>query len=65
MNSETYVKLAAEAIGLPIPEEYLAGTVLNFERAAGMAAQIMEFPLPMDVEPAHVFSHEKVGHEQR
>jgi hypothetical protein len=52
MDNETYVKLAAEAVGLPIPPEYLAGTVLNFQRSAALAKLLMEFPLPPDVEPA-------------
>lgn len=55
MDHESYVKLAAEVIGLPIPGEYLAGTVLNFERSALLARQVMEFPLPADVEAAPVF----------
>jgi hypothetical protein len=55
VDSETYVKLAAEAIGLPIPQPYLAGTVLNFERSAALARLIMDFPLPAEVEPAPVF----------
>jgi hypothetical protein len=55
MDNETYVKLAAEAIGLPIPEPYLAGTVLNFERSAALARLLMDFPLPPELEPAYVF----------
>ena len=55
MDNLTYVKLAAEAIGLPIPPEYLAGTLLNFERSAALAKQVMEFPLPPDIQPAPVF----------
>lgn len=55
MDTETYVKLAAELVGLPIPDEYRAGTLLNFERSAALAAQLMEFPLPPEVQPAPVF----------
>jgi hypothetical protein len=55
MDNQTYVKLAAEAIDLPIPPEYLAGTLLNFERSAALAKQVMEFPLPPDIQPAPVF----------
>jgi len=55
MDSETYVKAAAEAIGLPIPPQYWAGTLLNFERSAALAKQVMEFPLPSDIQPAPVF----------
>ncbi len=55
MDTETYVKLAAELVSLPIPDEYRAGTLLNFERSAALAAQLMEFPLPPEVQPAPVF----------
>ena len=55
MDSEAYVELAAAAIGLPIPPQYLAGTALNFERSAAFARLVMDFPLPPEVEPAPVF----------
>lgn len=55
MDHESYVKLAAEVVGLPIPDEYLAGTVLNFERSVVLARQVTDFPLPADVEAAPVF----------
>jgi len=55
MDNEAYVKAAAEAIGLPIPAEYFAGTVANFERSAALAKQVMEFPLPPEIQPAPVF----------
>jgi hypothetical protein len=52
MDTEAYVKVAAEAIDLPIPRERLAGTVLNFERAAALARLLMEFELPFESQPA-------------
>ena len=55
MDNETYLKLAAELVGLPIPEEYWAGTRLNFERSAALAAQLMDFPMPPEVQPAPIF----------
>lgn len=55
MDNEAYVKVTAEAVGLSIPEEYLAGTVANFERSAALAKQVMEFPLPPEIQPAAVF----------
>lgn len=55
MDEESYVKAAAEAVGLPIAPEYLAGTVLNFQRSAALAKLVMDFPLPLEVEPAPVF----------
>ena len=55
MATEEYVKATAEAVGLPIPPEYLAGTVANFERSAALAKILMDFPLPIDVQPAPQF----------
>jgi hypothetical protein len=55
MDNQTYLKLAAELVGLPIPDEYWAGTILNFERSAALAAQLMDFPLPPEVQLAPVF----------
>jgi hypothetical protein len=55
MDSETYVKLAAEAIDLRIPPERLAGTVLNFERSAALAKVLMEFDLPFESQPAPLY----------
>jgi hypothetical protein len=55
MDTETYVKLAAEAIDLHIPPERLAGTVLNFERSAALAKLLMEFDLPFESQPAPLY----------
>jgi hypothetical protein len=55
MDIESHVKLTAEAIGLGIPPQYLAGVVANFKRSADMAAHVMAFPLPTEVEPAPVY----------
>ncbi len=65
MDSETYVKLTAQVLGLPIPPEYLSGTVANFARVATMAAQVLEFPLQPDIEPACIFSLEHVPAQPR
>ena len=51
MDTESYVKLAAEAIDLRIPSERLAGTVLQFERSAALAQLVMEFDLPFESQP--------------
>jgi len=53
--AEAYVKTVAAAVGLTIPPEYLPGTVLNLTRSAALAAQLFDFPLPSDVEPAAVY----------
>jgi hypothetical protein len=55
MASEEYVKELAATVALPIPGEYLAGVVLNFERSAALAKVLMDFPLPMDVHPAPIY----------
>ena len=55
MDTETYVKLAAEAIDLRIPPERLAGTVLQFERSAALAQLLMEFELPFESQPASLY----------
>jgi len=54
-ETEDYVKAVAAAVGLPIPAEYLAGTVANFERTATLARMLMDFPLPADVHPAPTY----------
>jgi hypothetical protein len=54
-DAEVYVTAAAKAIDLPIPPEYLPGAVLNFERSAALAKQLMDFPLPPGTEPAPVY----------
>jgi hypothetical protein len=55
VDPETYVDAAAALIGLPIDPAHRPGVVLNLERIAQMAALVMEFPLPEDIEPAPVF----------
>ena len=52
MATEDLVKATAEAVALPIPPEYFAGVVMNFERSAALAKILLDFPLPMDVHPA-------------
>ena len=54
-NAEAYVDAAAALIGLPIDPAHRPGVVLNMERIAQMAALVMEFPLPDEIEPAPVF----------
>ncbi len=50
-----YVKQTAELMGLKLTPEYLPGVVDNFERLTEIAALVMEFDLPKDLEPAHTF----------
>ena len=54
-DAEAFVDAAAALIGLPIDPAHRPGVVLNMERIAQMAALVMEFPLPDEIEPAPVF----------
>jgi hypothetical protein len=56
---EQYVDAAAEVVGLPIPADCRAGVIANFQRIAGLAANVTAFEVPLEVEPAPVFSHAK------
>ena len=48
---ERYVKAAAAALELPIAPAHLPGVIVNFERLAGIAALVNDFPLGPDDEP--------------
>ena len=50
-----YVDQAAAIAGLPIPPEYHASVVDNFARIAAIAQQVLEFPLPEELDAAPVF----------
>ena len=52
------VDAQSAVVGLPIPASHRAGVILNMERIAQMAALVTSSPLPPEVEPAPVFSHE-------
>jgi hypothetical protein len=54
-DAAAYVDATAALIGLPIDPAHRPGVILNMERIAEMAAMVMEFPLPDEVEPAPVF----------
>lgn len=54
-ETEKYVRAVAAAVSLPIPEEYVPGTVANFERSQALAKALMDFPLSMDVHPAPTY----------
>jgi ketosteroid isomerase-like protein len=51
-----YADQAAAALGLTIAPAHRAGVAQNLERAAAIAAPLLAFPLPDDLEPAHVFT---------
>ena len=50
-----YVDAAAALIGLPIDPAHRPGVILNMQRIGDMAALVMAFPLPDEMEPAPVF----------
>ena len=54
-DAAAYVDAAADLIGLPLDPAHRPGVILNMQRIAEMAALVMAFPLPDDVEPAPVF----------
>lgn len=54
-DSEAYVDVAAQLIGLSIDPAHRPGVVLNFGRIAEMAALVMVFPLGDESEPAAVY----------
>ena len=53
---DAYVDAAAALVGLPIDPAHRPGIVLNLRRIADLAALVMEFPLPDDIEAAPVFA---------
>ena len=54
-DADAYVDAAAALIGLPIDPAHRPGVVLNLERIAQMAALVMDFPLPDEIEPAPIY----------
>jgi hypothetical protein len=55
-DAEAYLDAAAALLGLPIDPAHRPGVLLNLQRLAEMAALVMEFPLPDEIEPAPVFT---------
>lgn len=60
-NIEKYVELTAELINLPLQPEHLPGVVENLERITAIAQLVIDFPLPLEIEPAPKFDLEKWG----
>lgn len=54
-DMDRYVALMAETLDIPVSEEERPGVVLQMQRTADLAAQVMEFEAPQDLEPAPVF----------
>ena len=55
-NAEAYLDAATPLLGLPIDPAHRLGVLLNLQRLAEMAALVMEFPVPDEIEPAPVFA---------
>jgi hypothetical protein len=53
---DDYVDQAAVAVGLPLDPAHRSGVVQQLQRTAALAAPLLAFPLPADVEPAPVFT---------
>ncbi|MGC4075362.1 MAG: DUF3225 domain-containing protein [Nibricoccus sp.] len=51
-----YVEQASFALGLSIDAAHRTGVAQNLGRAATIAAPLLAFPLPDDLDPAHVFT---------
>ena len=56
VSVEAYLDAAAALIELPIDPARRAGVLLNLQRIAEMAALVMAFPLPDEIESAPTFS---------
>jgi hypothetical protein len=54
-DMDRYVALMAETLDIPVSEEERPGVILQMQRTADLATQVMEFEAPQDLEPAPVF----------
>ena len=52
---DQYVALMAETLGIPMTEAERPEVILQMRRTADLAAQVMDFEAPQDLEPAPVF----------
>jgi hypothetical protein len=46
---------AAKALGLPIPDQYRANVIVNYERSLAIARPLLEVDLDDELTPAPVF----------
>lgn len=53
---ESYVRQAADGVGLELAPEHVAGVVMYFKMIAGLAATVNEFPLDVETENAAIFT---------
>lgn len=54
-DMDRYVALMAETLEIPMSEDERPGVILQMRRTAALAAQVMDFEAPQDLEPAPVF----------
>lgn len=52
---DAYVALMAETLAIPIAPEERPGVVLQMQRTAALAAEVMDFDAPQELEIAPVF----------
>ena len=55
---EKFVDAAADALGIVIPPDSRDGVVTQVQRIAGLAALVMEFPLPETEDPITILRHD-------
>ncbi len=53
---DAYADQAAAALGLPLAPAHRPGVVQNLQRSAAIAAPLLAFALPDDIEPAPIFT---------
>jgi hypothetical protein len=58
--ADAAIDALAALIDLPIPPAHRVGTVLNLQRVAMAAAQVMSFELPPETEPATIYANDRV-----
>ncbi|MCU0567823.1 MAG: DUF4089 domain-containing protein [Oculatellaceae cyanobacterium Prado106] len=55
LNTAELVDQLAQLLDIPIAPDHRPGVVANFERTMAIAQQVLEFPLPDEIEVAPVF----------
>ena len=55
MIDETYVRAAARALGLDLPENRVAEVLIQMKRIEAVASPVLEAKLETDQEPANVW----------
>ncbi len=53
---ESYVRQAADGVGLDLAPEHVAGVLMYFKMIAGLAASVNDFSLDAEAENAAIFT---------